>query len=565
MSRLKIWQTFGAAIVACLLLAPTALASVTATPYGGTTDTRPGGHGDQTSGVTYSYSDSTQTVKRILIDTPAGGVGNPNAVPFADRCTKETFEKSTCDKKSQIGVATISATAYIFGFLPIAMNDMTGAISQIQTNPEVPTLVGAYIKPSLGDPIRAYATFYPVTSGPDGDFRIRTETHPFPTKANTPLGEARIQVTKYEQRMFGKLPNGKVFITNPTSCSTWVGGGYDEFWTAMPGADSDPLNTGTNTFYKSKPILTEPDCSTKAPLTTTADATVKGDVRGQHADFTTELKIDGLDAEPQGAAATKRVVVTLPKALTIDVAQPGRICSNEDFAAATCPAATKFGTASITTPMIAAGLQGDVHLVKATAGHNLPDIGINVRGAINFNLRGTNQFVNVNQVQTTFDPNPPIAFSSFKMNLAGGFNGLLLVRECPTDGSEPADGGSVNFAMADDQGQTKTVDSPTQYLPPSCTNYTVSVARVKKCLRKRTLVIKPRIASRSQVRFVRYYLGKKKLESVARSPFNAKLKLSKKLKPKKHQTIKVKVYYKPSRAYPAGRVVTKSVRFKLCK
>jgi hypothetical protein len=565
MVRLKFLLSFSAVVIASLALGSTTLAKVTTTPYGSTTDPRPGGHGVLVTGVNYAYSDSTQTVKRILIDTPAGGVGNPNAVPYADRCTKATFETGLCDKKSQVGVVTISAKAYIFGLLPIDMANMTGTISQIQTDPEVPTVVGAYIKPSLGDAIRSYARYYPVTSGPDGDFRIRTETDNFPTKAGTPLGDAPIQITKYEQKLFGKLDNGAVFITNPTRCDTWMSGGYAEFWSPESGADSDPFMTGTNTFFKSADVPTEPDCSTRAPFTTTADAAFSGDVRGAHADFSTELKIADHDADPQGPAVPKKVVATLPKALTIDVAQLGRVCSDADFAADSCPATTKVGSASIATPMIVAGLQGDTYLVKASGGRNLPDLGIRVRGAINFSLRGANQFVNVNQLQTTFENIPPLGFSSFKLNIAGGVNGLLLVRECPTDGTDPSDGGPVNFVMHDDQGQTIAADSPTRFVAPSCINYSVTVKRVKKCVRKRTLVVKPRIASKNHVRFVRYYLGKKKLKSVARSPFSAKLKLSKKLRSGKKQTLKIKVYYKPSRAYPAGRVVTRTVRFKLCR
>jgi hypothetical protein len=562
--RLKFLLACAVAATASMALSASASATVTGVPYGGTTDTRPGGHGVLTTGVNFTYSDTSQTVKRILIDTPAGGVGNPNAVPYADRCTKETFDTGVCDAKSQLGVVTISAIAYL-GIIPVPMNDMTGTISQIQTDPEVPTLVGAYIKPSLGDAIRSYARYYPVTSGPDGDFRIRTETDNFPTKAGTPLGDAPIQITKYEQKLFGKLDNGAVFITNPTRCDTWMSGGYAEFWSPESGADSDPFMTGTNTFFKSADVPTEPDCSTRAPFTTTADAAFSGDVRGAHADFSTELKIADHDADPQSPAVPKKVVATLPKALTIDVAQLGRVCSDAEFTADSCPATTKVGSASIATPMIVAGLQGDAYLVKASGGRNLPDLGIRVRGAINFSLRGANQFVNVNQLQTTFENIPPLGFSSFKLNIAGGVNGLLLVRECPTDGSEPADGGSVNFAMDDAQGQSLAINSPTQFVPPSCTSYSVTIKRVKKCVKRRTLKVTPRIASRSQVRFVRYYLGKKKLKSVARSPFSAKLKLSKTLRSGKKQTLKIKVYYKPSRAYPSGRVVTRTVRFKLCR
>lgn len=560
------------ALAALMVFATGASATVKSTPYGGTTSAVTGGHGNLTTGVRFDYgSDSSETVKKILIDTPAGGVGNPNAVPYADRCTKQTFERSTCSAKSQIGVVTISAKAYIFGFMPIDLNEMKGTISQIQTTPEVPTLVGAYIQPKMlglnsGDPIRAYARYYPVTSGPYGDFRIRTETDDFPTSANTILGKAKIQITQYEQMLFGKLANGNVFITNPTRCDTWDSFGFNQFYNSNAGANADPFRTGTNNFHQTAAIPTKPDCSRLAPFNLGADAKVDGAARGGHATFGTTLTIPDLGAEPQSPAVSKTVVATLPKALTIDVAQLGRVCSNEDFAAFNCPASTQVGTARVTTPMIAAGLDGTAYLVKASPGNNLPDLGIHLKGAIEFNLRGTNQFVNVNQLQTTFDNIPQVGFSSFDLNISGGDNGLLLVRKCPVDGSNPGDGGSTHFDLTSYQGQTLSIDSPTRYTPPDCFNYTVSVKSAKQCLKRGSkLKVTPKIRDRSHVRFVKLFIGKKHLKKSSRAPFTIKAKLPKKLKAGKTYKYKLKVYFKPDSTFPAGRVETKTGKFKLCK
>lgn len=555
-----------ATVIACLAAMPGAASAATSQAYGGTTDVRSGAHGDQTSGVTFDYGRSTtESVKRVLIDTPAGGVGNPNAVPWAERCTKETFEKKQCDAKSQIGVVTISAIAYALGFIPIAMNDMKGTISEIQTDPEVPTLVGAYIEPPIGDPIRAYARFYPVTSGPDGDFRIRTETDPFPRSAKALGLDQRIQITKYEQKLFGVLRNGNTFITNPTRCDVWVGGGYAEYWESNAGADSDPLMTGTNTWHRGQPVLTTPDCSTPAPFTATADAVVEATARGEHAALTTTITVPGLGAAPLSAAVPKTIAVTLPKAVTIDVMQLGRICSNEDFAAANCPVSTGVGSVGITTPSIAAGLHGSVHLVKASPGHNLPDLGVNVRGAINFNLRGTTRFVNGNQLQTTFDDNPQTGFTTFQLRLDGGPSGLLVVRECPAGGNEPGDGGATQFDMTSYQSQARSVASPTAYVPPSCISYSVKIKSTKKCLKTRRLTLKPSIKSRGQVRYVKYWVAGKYVAKAKRSPFTARVKLSTKLRAGRTYRYRAKVYFKPSAAHPTGRTVTKSGKFKLCR
>jgi hypothetical protein len=553
------------AIIAVMAFASSAGASVKTTPYGGTTDARPGGHGTLTTGVKYEYGNTSETVKRILIDTPAGGIGNPNAVPLADRCTKKTFETSTCNAKSQVGVVTISATAYL-GIIPIPMNDMTGTISEIQTDSEVPTLVGAYIQPAIGDPIRAYARYYPVTSGPDGDFRIRTETDPFPTTAKALGLDLPIQITKYEQKLFGKLPsNGRPFITNPGRCDTWNSGGYAEFYRATGTPDSDPFGTGTKTYFKSANVPTQPDCRTEAPFNAGADAKVETPGRGEHAALTTDLTIGGLDADPQGSAISRTVTVTTPRAVTVDVAQLGRICSNEDFDAFRCPASTQVGTTSIATPMISAGLQGEVFLVKASAGHNLPDLGIHVHGAIEFNVRGTTRFVNGSQLETTFDGLPQAGFSSFRLNLAGGPNGLLLVRRCPTDGSDPADGGPTHFRLTSFQGQVREFDSATSFAPGSCLNYSLKVKGLGRCVKKRSLVFTPSIKPRDEVSGVKVYIGRRLVKTYAGSPAKIRVKLSNRLRAGQSVRVKLKVQFKPGAKYPSGQVITKTVRIRLCR
>jgi hypothetical protein len=215
--------------------------------------------------------------------------------------------------------------------------------------------------------------------------------------------------------------------------------------------------------------------------------------------------------------------------------------------------------------MIKAGLQGEVYLVKASPGRNLPDLGIVARGAITFNMRGTNRYVQTDHLETTFDNIPQVGFKSFNLTISGGTGGLLLLDRCPTNGSEPNDGGSTTFAMTSYQGQTRTVTSPTKYTPPSCASYSVSIKSIKKCIKKRTLSFTPTIKSRSSVRYVKVYVNNKFVKKVKKSPFKVKVKLSKKLKAGKTYKYKIKVYFKPTAQYPKGRVMTKTAKFKLCK
>lgn len=550
-------------IVFTAVIIPSASADIYPVPGGGTTITTPGGHGDLTVNASFTYSDSNEDLKRVVVDFPTGGVGNPNAVPYADRCTEETFTTSICDDKALIGEVKISAMA---GILPL---DLTGKIFILQTSPEVPTVVGAYIAPvaeGISEAIRAHAVFYPVTDGPDADLRIRSVTDPFPRTAKILGIDTPIQVTFYQQKLFGKLANGNVFITNPTNCGTWMSYGYVQAHDSNSNANSDPLLSGANEFVKTDPYPTTPDCSTLAPFNTTADAKVAGKSRGKAAEYTAELKIPDLGAEPQSPATPKTVVATLPDALNVDVQQLGRICTNAAFAARSCPATTQVGTVNITTPMITAGLQGEAYLVQATPGRNLPDLGIVARGAITFNVRGTNSYVNKSQIQTTFDNIPQVGFSTFKLTIAGGKNGLLLVDRCPINGKEPKDGGSTTFAMTSYQGQTRTVASPTKYASPSCASYSVLVKRIKKCVRRGgKLRVAPAIKSRWNVRYVKVYTNKKYVKKLKKSPFRARVKVAKRLRAGRTYKYKVKVYFKPTEKWPKGRVRTKTAKFKVCR
>lgn len=548
-----------------LVLAPQALADVdgTKTVDSGTDDASAGGHGTLTVGGNFTYSNGSEDLKRVIVDFPAGGVGNPNAVPFEDRCTTTQFDTGVCGAESQIGVVKLAATATL-GIFPIPLS-LEGTISIIQTTPEVPTIVGAYIVPPIGDPIRSYAQFYPVTSGPDGDFRIRSVTSDFPRTAHTDLGDLPIQINTYEQILWGVLPSGTPFITNPTRCDTWMSYAYVEAWDSNSNADSDPLMTGTNTFKRIEPVPTEPDCSTPNEFNTSATASLSTVERGASPTFTTTLSIPNLGAKPLAPTTPKTVVATLPDGVNVDVQQLLRVCEVADFKARSCPPHTKVGTVEIKTPMIVAGLQGEVHLVRPSGGRTLPDLGLNVHGAINFTQLGTNKYVgNGTVIQSTFDDIPQVGFSELKLTITGGPGGLLRNDTCPANGTTPNDSGPVTFAMTAYQGQTSSQSSPS-FDFGKCANYAVSLTAIKRCLRKRYLKLTPRIRDRSEVRYVRVSVRGQKSKTFKRSPFRARYKLSKKLKQGKTYKYTLRVYFKPSAQFPNGRVVKKVGRFKLCR
>lgn len=87
------------------------------------------------------------------MDTPAGLVGNPNAVPEADRCDPDTFAIAVCPDSSTVGTIALQATllgndakpppAPGGGYLPLTFDQDGGTrLSLLKTSPEVPATFG---------------------------------------------------------------------------------------------------------------------------------------------------------------------------------------------------------------------------------------------------------------------------------------------------------------------------------------------------------------------------------------------------------------------------------------
>lgn len=500
------------AILAAVIATGSASADVYVAGYGGTTDVRTGQHGDLTVGANFTYSDTTDDVRRVVVDTPAGGVGNPNAVPWEDRCPAATFDTGVCPAESQIGVVELDVTAYL-GIFPIPLA-LTGTISIIQTDPEVPTIVGAYIVPPLGSPVRSYAEFYPVTNGPEGDFRIRSVTHDFPRTVDTGIfGVLPLTITRYEQLLWGMLPSGVPFITNPTRCETWMSYGYAQAYDSNTNADADPLMSGSSEFVSSGEVPTEPDCGVVPEFPISASATVNSGVRGDSPSLTTSLAVPGVGVGDPAPDAARTVVATLPKSINADFMQLGRICPADLLAQDACPESAKIGTARAETPMIVAGLTGDAYLTDADGDRALPDLAIVMRGAIDFTVRGRNRYINGSQLTTTFDNLPQPGFTRFDLTIAGGPGGVLKNIDCPDDQSLP-ETGPFNFDITGYTGRNVKTDVQMSFA--GCYGVT-RIFRTKRPSKK--LRVRAYYRSRSKVREVRLYVNGHLAAKSKRSPF----------------------------------------------
>jgi hypothetical protein len=175
-------------------------------------DARLGGHSDFNVDMGFTYgatgltsagvedpatypagSNYRETAKNVVVDIPPGLVGNPNAVPYADRCDQATFDTGLCPESATVGELWIKYSLIDYfaaigkpsALSILAVGPKTRAgytnpdsgfteVSLLKTDSEVPAQIGLYIRGPIGYlPIRVKLEINPVTSE---DLRLRTIT-----------------------------------------------------------------------------------------------------------------------------------------------------------------------------------------------------------------------------------------------------------------------------------------------------------------------------------------------------------------------------------------------------
>ncbi|MBJ7354708.1 MAG: hypothetical protein JHC98_07775 [Thermoleophilaceae bacterium] len=532
-------------------------------------------------------SDFRESVKDIVVDSPAGLVGNPNAVPYAERCDISTFETSVCPDSAVVGRYTITTTLLAKGadeggptsapvpgknyinidVLPVEPDytpeDWEGftKLALLKTDPEVPAKIGIYVKPPFG--FHAIRQTLEISPDTDGQLQLRTRAFGIdrqllagPASASpegTLLGNFRISFQQI--RFYGRLANGNAFMTNPTSCEKWKTTIWSRAHFVNDNLDADPLRTGINGFKQGNTSEITPDCTNQGsvPFPITGNVAIDAPKRDYSPAF--DFTIDNPGVQANGAVSTspKKIVTTIPASLNVDVQQLGRTCPIASFNADTCAASTRVGSVKIETPLLRPGLTGDVYLVKRVAGSGLPDLGLRLRGAITFTQLGSNRYVGArfNQIETTFDNIPQIGFSKLTFHLDGGPNGLLRSLSCPTYNKAPA---VPNFTYNFTAWTGATATSTTPLNMANCFGIQ-QLKKYPKCLHS-ILPIHPNYQSRSRLKRVVLKVDKKRKATRKSSPFRFDLPIGQ-LKPGRHS-------FELKATYDDGTVSKKTATFKKC-
>jgi hypothetical protein len=202
------------------------------------------------------------------------------------------------------------------------------------------------------------------------------------------------------------------FTVNPTSCAT--------------SATQSLLSSTAGAAEEASTPFQPTGCSGLAFSPGFSAVTSARANRAEGAPLQVDLSYPG-----EGEANLSSVSATLPSQLPVRQNTLKLACPEVTFAAspAACPAASKVGSASAATPLLAAPLQGPAYLVSH-AGASFPDLDLVLSGdGLRLALRGQTD-IKSSVITTTFSGLPDVPLSHFTLSLPmGPYSALGAVGE----------------------------------------------------------------------------------------------------------------------------------------
>jgi hypothetical protein len=370
-------------------------------------------------------------VKDLDVNLAPGVIGNPVGIPQCPRRLLDSYPEPTCPPNTEIGEDTAS-----LGTGAGARTELVFPLYNIVPPPGTPAEFAfshAGIHGIINFVVRPGSEQYGLTA------HVYNITQRI-VLANTATiwGEPADPSHNGERCFFpvvgpeecGLPPEAspRPLLTLPASCSgplkfsvaatTW------EDPTAAPATDSfeTPPMTGCDHFSFAPSIAIAPDTShADTPAGLTAEVTVPED--------------PGLTSATEGRTASdiQNTTVTLPAGVVInpgeaaglEACQPAQEALEEPESPPSCPAGSKVGTDSISTPLLPEKLEGDVYVLQS----NPPNLQVLVAASaegVNLKLIGDVRLDPVSgQLTTTFSGTPELPFTDFKLSFSGGAQAAL--------------------------------------------------------------------------------------------------------------------------------------------
>jgi hypothetical protein len=369
--------------------------------------------------------------KTIIVNLPAGLIGNPNAVPL---CTREQFADGSlsgggCPPESQVGTSTLKTT-----FSPL-----TFPVYAMEPNPGQPArfMFRALIPPVFIDARVRTESDYGLTV----TIRGTSEALPLIGTSLTFWGVPADPAHDAERTCPGFVSPcashaaRKPFLTNPTSCTGPV--------TTSMSADSwqDPGDFKTASFVThdqfGTPIgATGCDAEAFDPTISVAPTINSAD---SPSGLSVNLHVPQSD-NPDGIATAhlKNAVVTLPEGVSVNpsaadglgactTAQIGIGSADEP----TCPDSSKIGTATVDTPLLPDPMKGSIYLAQQGSNPFNSLLAVYIvpegHGVILKLPAKIEADPATGQLKTTIENAPQLPFSDFNLTFDGGPRGALAM------------------------------------------------------------------------------------------------------------------------------------------
>jgi hypothetical protein len=343
-------------------------------------------------------ADGEQELSTIDVTTPKGFSAKLAGVPYcSEAAIAAAGAKSglaeqaspSCPAASQIGSVTAGAGP---GTTPYYAQGKAYLAGPYKGAP----LSFAFITPAVAGPfdlgttvVRAAAFVDPETT------RVTTKTDPLPQIIDGVPLRIRSIVAHLDRQNF---------TINPTNCQAMSVSAHIGSSNGAAADPSNPFQVGGCDKLGFKPKL---KIALKGPTK-----------RGKFPALKATLDY------PTGAYANIATAqVTLPHSEFLEQGHIKTICTRVQFAANACPAASIYGKATASTPLLDAPLSGPVYLRSSS--NKLPDLVADLNGQIHVALVGRIDSIN-GGIRTTFEGVPDAPVSKFTLEMLGGKKGLLV-------------------------------------------------------------------------------------------------------------------------------------------
>jgi hypothetical protein len=325
------------------------------------------------------FTNQSDQVRNLTISLPPGVVGDPNATLH---CTVAQLSADTCPTNTAVGSVTTDVDLHVLDPLPITVPlSVSGTLYNLDPQPGEPARFGIVLHalpitiPVLGDALFPSIKLQSGAALRQSDFGLDTVINDIPHTATVLGTPDEIDITGMTVTLDGTAPGPppKPFMRNPTSCGSHVTGFSATSWS---GTTTTTPVTGTANFNTT-------GCASEdfSPSFTAEVGGPGQTASGVPTNASTSINQD-LDE-----AGLKRATVTVPADFNPNATLLGNPCPLASFQAHACPATSRVGFATASSPLLTQPLLGPVLLVDAGGG--LPNLGLDLQGQLNLLLQGT--------------------------------------------------------------------------------------------------------------------------------------------------------------------------------